>query len=630
VALPQTGSATSPLFFKTAVNLMSFSRAALFAALFISMSAFASTVPQAPSTLEELAKSWTWRALLHYSGEKSDVISPEFFLSDQGATDALSELIVDLEAFAAPADQQPDNHAQCQFPARFRWLQSQLDLTHIKQIACPAYAMFSQHEQSRSVSIILATGYLGNPASYYGHLLLKVNSKESQVTSSLLDQTINYGAIVPKNVDPVSYMINGVIGGYDGGFSSTQYYVHNHNYGENEQRDLWEFELNLNESQKMMLVSHSWEMLGKKHKYFFFKKNCAYRMAELIEIAISKDIVPVGNAYTIPQALIQKLSAMKNGEAPLIKSAHYRPSRQSRFYQRFQDLSKSEQNNLKKAIHQIGFFNTSSFTSLANSERRQVLLTVIDYYQYTQKTDSPQYKNALQQLLALPPAKDDFAAIIPTSPSQARLSSMTRFSFTQNPARGKSLSIKIRPAYYDPLDADAGHRKNAELIMAEAEVQLNEDQVEITRFTALSIKSANTDATGLPGDRNFAWKMRLGAERADLECKHCMIARAQGDMGYAIQPHQAISISAYLGGSIQEKHDNYDSGFVRASVAAISHHNRFSARAELEQRYYPENDENTDVYSIDINYRLSKDTSLRLEAEKNQAIESKLGISWYW
>jgi len=65
-----------------------------------------------------------------------------------------------------------------------------------------------------SVSLVYATGYLGNPASYYGHVLLKINS-DGDTQTALEDQAINFGAIIPDNEGMVSYILKGLMGGYE-------------------------------------------------------------------------------------------------------------------------------------------------------------------------------------------------------------------------------------------------------------------------------------------------------------------------------------------------------------------------------------------------------------------------------
>jgi hypothetical protein len=160
------------------------------------------------------------------------------------------------------------------------------------RIACPRFDGFIRNSEVESVSIIFATGFLGNPASYYGHALLKFNYTGTDSRSPLLDVSVNYGAILTGTDDPLTYMLKGVFGGYDGGFSHVHYYFHNHNYGENELRDLWEYRLDLPPEAVRLIVAHAWEVLGQRYTYYFFRRNCAFRMAEIVQVVDGVDITP--------------------------------------------------------------------------------------------------------------------------------------------------------------------------------------------------------------------------------------------------------------------------------------------------------------------------------------------------
>src|SRR5688572_1394842 len=112
-----------------------------------------------------------WRALLHYKGGSSEIVSPEFFLSPQGSADAAAELAATLAALIEVPGEKPDNHAQCRFPARYKWLRKSLDWGVLQPppVACPQYAAYTMQHNVESLSLIYATGYFSNPASFYGH-----------------------------------------------------------------------------------------------------------------------------------------------------------------------------------------------------------------------------------------------------------------------------------------------------------------------------------------------------------------------------------------------------------------------------------------------------------------------------
>ena len=253
----------------------------------------------------------TWKKLLVYERQwpdrniRSAVHSESFFNASTGYKDPAAELIATIEAVIKPLDGNPDLHAQCRFPARYLWLKDKLELTEkdVPSIDCPEFDEWSMKGEVDSLSIVFATGFLGNPASYYGHTLLKLNNKGLN-SNRLLDISVNYGAIIPDGEDPVTYIAKGLLGGYNAGFSHTEYYFHNQSYGEIELRDLWEYELNLSPDEVRMILAHTWEVMGKEYTYYFLNKNCAYRMGELFEIIDGIKINPDTRFWVIPQAQV--------------------------------------------------------------------------------------------------------------------------------------------------------------------------------------------------------------------------------------------------------------------------------------------------------------------------------------
>jgi hypothetical protein len=289
------------------------------------------TKPEQNQTLQHLADHPQWLKLVHYetgpypgASLSSAVKSPEFFLAEDGKNSPVSELKATITALQMPA-LSPDTHAACRFPARARWLSQQLgtELTMPTRISCPELEKWTRDNTVESVSIIYATGYLANPASYYGHTLLKFNFKDAQDHSDLMDESVNYGAIVGDGDNPVSYIFKGIFGGYDGGFSHINFYFHNHNYGENELRDLWEYQLTLSPQATQMVTEHAWEVLGKRYTYYFFRRNCAFRMAELIDVAGNDPMLQQWRPWTIPQSLIQSLSGTQINGQPLLADVKY-------------------------------------------------------------------------------------------------------------------------------------------------------------------------------------------------------------------------------------------------------------------------------------------------------------------
>lgn len=589
----------------------------------------------------------SWLRLVHYesdssspTGWRSAIYSDTFFLSSEGETDPTAELISTVAAMnQPPVPGATDQHAQCRFPARYLWLQQNLasSLTHEK-VVCPLFSEWTRGNSVESVSVIFATGYLGNPASYYGHTLLKFNFHKRVKQSSLQDLSINYGAIDTLNDDPISYILKGVFGGYEGGFSDTQYYYHNHNYGENELRDLWEYRLNLSEDAVALIVAHAWEVLGKRYNYYFFRQNCAYRMAEIVQVVEGINFIPKIPMWTIPQSLMQGLADESSMDDPLVEEITYHPSRQSRFYDKYQLLDETELALLYEQVESENAINGQRFDALP-VERQHLLLDVLmDYYQFIGASGddnggtNPAYTKILVKRYQLPPGEVSDAPHDKSPPHQGRAPSWLQIGWLQGDRLANQPYLRVRPAYYDALDADAGHVANAGLAMGEIQIRIDEQKVKLHRLDLVAIESVNSAFSGLPGDRGQAWRLRFGAEPASPGCDDCLLARLQGDMGIGRSLTKKFFAATYLGGAVQERYHTQGNGFVRGVGTLIATpSDNLSGRLAYEHRIPLQHvHEREDIFDLELRVALGKKGDLRIRHERAEGYLTTVGMGVYW
>jgi hypothetical protein len=83
----------------------------------------------------------------------------------------------------------------------------------------------------------------------------------------------------------LDYPVRGIFGGYRGYFSTIPYYLKVQEYRDIENRDIWEYRLNLTEPQIRRLLMHAWELGNASFDYYFFKENCSYHLLSLLEYA---------------------------------------------------------------------------------------------------------------------------------------------------------------------------------------------------------------------------------------------------------------------------------------------------------------------------------------------------------
>lgn len=616
----------------------------LFFAIFHSNAASSAINDVAKSAIEKkLAYQSRWLKIGHYDlveekhiQFKSDVISSNFFLSARGQFDPEAELKATIDQIFAPIPDNPNLHAQCRFPARYLWLKKQLNFNDEPKVECGEFDRFTIGKTVSSISIVLATGFLGNPASYYGHTLIKFNSS-LEGKSQLLDETLNYGAILPRDPNPIIYIVKGVFGGYEGGFSNIQFYFHDYHYGDNELRDIWEYELQLTPDEVSMITAHAWELVGKKFRYYFFKKNCGYQTANLINAVTDIDLDPKNPLYSIPQAMILRAAAINDKGKKLINKISYYPSRQSRLYKKYGKLKKPHKQLVRSLVSNVEKYQDTQYQVLSDSEKAAINEVLIDYHHFVAKKNqrSPNqdgYKKALSELFDLPSSGSNFDATteLIRSPHISRKPSLIQFNGIANESNA-GFSVRVRPAYYDPLDADNGHVKHAALSMMDAEIEYFHGNLQVKALDLISIVQTNHAATFLPDDRGDSWRLKAGLKKQDIDCESCLVARIEGSKGYSSHVSENMLASVYLGGALQDQKNNNGHGFLNNIYNISYQREKISFQLEYEKRYHLNGYKNIEnLARLESRYAITKNLDARVRIEHYNDTQIAFGLGIYF
>lgn len=307
----------------------------LFFVLFISASQASSNVTQPVEnhyldTLlktakeRQLNKDRYWEVLLHYkhaiTGVKSLIDDPRFFLSTDGKHAPDSELESTIRAFFE-SKQVDDNHARCRFPARYEWLRQELgiDESKLPHVSCKEFEDAYSKIKPKSAVLVFPAAYINGPASTFGHTLIRI---DSDYQSKLLSYAVTYSAFA-DDTNGILYAFKGISGFYKGYFTILPYYEKIKEYNDLEQRDIWEYSLNLSEEETSRMLLHLWELKDIYSYYYFFDENCSYTLLFLLEAARpSLHLTDEFNLWVIPIDTVRSLEG--NG---LTKEVIYRPSR---------------------------------------------------------------------------------------------------------------------------------------------------------------------------------------------------------------------------------------------------------------------------------------------------------------
>ncbi|WP_372741651.1 DUF4105 domain-containing protein [Neptunomonas sp.] len=594
--------------------------------------------------VKELAKDPMWIKLGHYeanaaseSGFVGAINSKKFYVSDNGKVSPFSELRETIASFYS--EELDENlHTQCQFPARYLWLKKRL-LNRValpKNIYCSEFDEWSENGTFKSISVTYVTGYLGNPTSFYGHTFLKFNSKNDKSYS--LDKTINYGAVVPDSENPITYIYKGIFGGYAGGFSEIGYYFHKNNYGDNELRDMWEYELNISAEDANFIAAHAWEILKKEYTYFFFRKNCAYRMAELVELANDVEIIN-SKPVTIPQSLITAIYNAKVGGEPLVKSVVYHPSRQSKLYEKYLALSFNEKNLVHTIVNDHRQLAAEQYKKRTVESKHRIVDTLLDYLQYARTPDerannvvSPFYRKVLVERYRLPLGNNEIKERVAFPPHQGRSPSLIQVGITHNSVYGEGYVIALRPAYYDVLDADKSHVADSVLSMGRIEVLARPNSLELRRLSFIDLESVNSAVTGLPGDNGNSWRIQAMLEPLDLSCQDCLTLKVKAYYGYSKRISSGLLFGGYLGGFVQDNVSrNGNLGVASRIFSNISTSRYFSANIYMESlKSIDKNIESYNKYGFELRKRISDDSDVRLSYINDRAEEISINLGYYF
>ena len=486
-----------------------------------------------------------WRLLLHYrpdwlGGYESEIDEPGFFLASNGKTEPKAELDATLTAFFSSKlvgrSRQP---ARCAFIARYEWLKSLLaiDESRLPPEPCERFRSWYAELNPASLSLIFPSAFLNNPASTFGHLLLRVDQKGQTEATKILAYTINYAAELPPDTG-VEYVYLGVFGGYTGYFSTMPYYLKAKEYGDFENRDIWEYRLNFTPDQLHRVLLHAWEMGNASFDYFFFKENCAYHILALLDLA-DPDLYLADRFrfYTFPSEGVRAIAETPN----LVQDAVFRPSRRTKILRGREALNADERDWLDKIIENPKMTQSESFARLTPIRQAAVLDVASDHFLYRAATESD----------SAPFEARNMTVLLARSQLSVAATPLRYQPFSGPPDQGHNIiragvgigwrerefftETNFRLAFHDLLDPEYGYTPDAQIEALSIALRHyhRRNNTRIDRFTLLNITSLS------PVDSLFlkpSWKLDTGFDTVQRKlCRYCLTGRANGGIGLAVE-----------------------------------------------------------------------------------------------
>ncbi|MGZ8430273.1 MAG: Lnb N-terminal periplasmic domain-containing protein [Candidatus Deferrimicrobiaceae bacterium] len=495
-----------------------------------------------------------WRVLLHVrpgiAGTRSLVDDPRFFLSPSGKTDPAAELSATLDGLF-------DNTAVppyfCRFPARYSWLARSLgiDPTRIpRPPPCPEVDNILRTIDGQSVAMVFASGYVNSPASMFGHTFLRIDSK---LKSPLLSFAVNYAARTDPSDGGIAFTAKGMLGGYQGFYSVMPYYDKVREYSNIDQRDLWEYSLNLPPDQVRRMLLHLVEMKDIATDYFFFDENCSYELLFLLDAAQPEARLTetMDRYWVIPMDTVRAVIG-----AGLVDNVVWRPSRallighaRSLLPDREADLAVEIVDGTSPAGAVL-----AEPVPDATKARTLDLAALLAQYRIAKKgMEHKVFQERFHAILSARTRLDSVEEIappppVPAPPDEGHRSARAHLGGGWRGSEG-FLEAGIRPAYHDYTDPPEGYTRGSLIEFMSGAVRWypERDRVRLSRLDLIRIESLD------PFDRFFrkkSWKVRMGFETRDFtEERDALVSFAGCGIGGATQLRE--SAVAYLLGEVE-------------------------------------------------------------------------------
>jgi hypothetical protein len=490
--------------------------------------------------------------LLHYKprllsrGVESLVDAETFFNSPAGKRDPQAELDATLLSFFSKVGQRKrgDEHPQCRFIARYRWLKQELafDTARLPEQACDEFDAWMNELNAGQLALVFPAAYLNNPASMFGHTLFRVDPKGQGKHPRLLSYAINYAAVTQQERG-IPYALKGLFGGYPGRFSVAPYYVSVKQYSDIENRDIWEYTLNLDAEELDRLLAHLWEMHSAYFDYYFLDENCSYHLLSLLEVARpGLRLTDAFEWWAIPSETVRAVTE-KTG---LLAEVHFRPARSTVLRQREKVLTVQSQRWARRLADGEVEAQAESFRRLPLLQQARVVELAMEYLAYRQAGGSKsaatesRYQKLLKARSQIPVRDQTPVTPAPgVRPDKGHKSARTGVGIGFEDDDGFA-EVTFRPGYHDLLDPEGGYTRGAQINVLNTTLRyyFDESKLDLQSIRFLDIVSLAPRTRLL---KPFSWRAEAELTRRHFaQDDRSLVPQLTSGLGLTYEPFEHI------------------------------------------------------------------------------------------
>jgi hypothetical protein len=481
-----------------------------------------------------LADDPRWQALLHInrgatlrSRGRSYVDDQQFFFSESGRQDPYAELVQSVAVLSEAGAPE-----RCRFPARYRFVAEAMGWLETDPLGhCDEYQQWRSLIPDDSVVLVFPAAYLNSPSSMFGHTLLRFDARDQE--SDWHAWAVNFGALVTEQDNSIFYIYRGLAGGYPGRFSTVSYVSKIQEYAHLENRDMWEYRLDLSRDEIDWMIAHLWELKDIDFDYYFLDENCSFRLLELIEVARPEvDLLSNFRFAEIPVNTVRAID-----RAGLVADRVYRPSKAVELEQLRNELTAEERRVSRRLMRDLHVAQEDAFLSLAPERRHLVARAAYQAIRLRDRTrdqdeQGARHSFALLRLMHANTAPAITPVRAPEPPEQGHATKMLAISGGQREEQGVA-ELQYRLTYHDWLDNPHGFLEGAWI---EAfNLRLRKEESDRWRLWQLDLVNIRSLAPRSAFVRPISWFVHGGFDRPYVSDARSTSRFVQGGPGAAWQ-----------------------------------------------------------------------------------------------
>ncbi len=439
----------------------------------------------------------------------------------------------------------------------------------------------------------------------FGHTFLRINSAYN---SKLLSYAVNYAADAdPSKENGAIFAIKGLFGGYFGRYSLLPYYEKLKEYRDSEQRDIWEYDLDLKEDEVLRMVRHIWELNETHSYYYFFTENCSYNMLWFLEAA--RPDLDLRKYFTFQVIPLETAHATK--AEGIIKNSFYRPSKRTTLL-KYEELIEKEYITLPIMLSnsELNVTEIARKDEIKTQQKRYILEASIELLEYNFSKGKIKKEEYLRLFHSISKAR---AALgqgekldIKTPPNPIDSHRAIRASFGGGVRDGKGIGfLGVRPAYHDLEDSNYGFLRGTQIEFLNLELSYSKSDLEVEKATILSIVSLAQRSEFF---KNLSWRTKFGWDRNSLESTANFI----GTVGLGLSWGNEFGYTYIMADPLFYLGKEPKSAIGGSLGVVFDRYNSMSTNVEATRRWY-DNGEEQNIVTLSQSFRVSQNTQIKFK-----------------